>query len=224
MEREAQGKPAMLRIAVADDHPLFRDAVRLALEDLGTKEPLDVIEAASAGEAMEIADTRDDLDLLLLDLRMPGMNGLSGLIDLRRRHPALPIAVISAADDPKVIKDCLTFGAMGFIPKSYARSAITTAIQDVLDGRLHIPSAVEDLADDQHVETSVTEGIKALTPQQLRVLQAIAKGQPNKVIAFELGIAEKTVKAHVTVILKKLGVSNRTQAVLAAKNIVAADG
>lgn len=214
----------MLRIAIADDHPLFRDAIRLALDDLGTDEALDIIEAASADEARQVVDAHDDIDLLLLDLRMPGMNGLACLIELRRRHPALPIAIISATDDPKIIRDCLTFGAMGFIPKSYDRRAIAAAISDVLEGRIHQPPLASGFADEPDARASVSQGIEALTPQQLRVLQAIAKGQPNKIIAFELGITEKTVKAHVTVILKKLGVSNRTQAVLAAGNIVATEG
>ena len=208
----------MLRIVIADDHPLFREAIRLALGDLAEGETLEIIEAASADEATSIADGHDDLDLLLLDLRMPGMNGLAGLIDLRRRHPALPIAVVSATDDPKTMRDCLAFGALGFIPKSYDRASIADAIKDVLDGKTHHPPAAAALEED--VDSSVMQGIKALTPQQFRVLQAITEGKPNKIIAYELGIAEKTVKAHVTVILKKLGVSNRTQAVLAASKVI----
>lgn len=208
----------MLRIVIADDHPLFRDAIRLALSDIRAADGLEIIEAASADEAKSLAASHDDLDLLLLDLRMPGMDGLSGLLELRRLHPSLPIAVVSAADDPKVMRDCLAFGALGFIPKSYRRQEIARAIEDVLGGKLHQPS--EASAADPTDDSAVTEGIQAMTPQQLRVLQAIAKGQPNKIIAHELGIAEKTVKAHVTVILRKLGVSNRTQAVLAAKQVL----
>ena len=208
----------MLRIVIADDHPLFRDAIRLALGDLAEGEALEIIEAASADEATMVADVHDDLDLLLLDLRMPGMNGLAGLIDLRRRHPALPIAVVSATDDPKIMRDCLAFGALGFIPKSYDRASIANAIKDVLAGQTHHPPAAA--LGEEDVDSSVMQGIKALTPQQFRVLQAITEGKPNKIIAYELGIAEKTVKAHVTVILKKLGVSNRTQAVLAAREVI----
>lgn len=212
----------MLRIVIADDHPLFRDAIRLALSGLAADEALDIIEAASADEAKSIADAHDDLDLLLLDLRMPGMNGLAGLIDLRRRHPALPIAVVSATDDPRTMRDCLAFGALGFIPKSYDRASIAEAIRGVLEGKTHQPSAAA-LPEGQDVDRSVMQGIEALTPQQFRVMQSIAKGQPNKIIAYELGITEKTVKAHVTVILKKLGVSNRTQAVLAAGKMLSSE-
>lgn len=221
--KEASGTLGMLRIVIADDHPLFRDAIRLALNDLAIDGPMEIIDAASADEAKSLAKAHDDLDLILLDLRMPGMNGLAGLVELRRQYPALPIAVVSASDDPKVMRDCLAFGAMAFIPKCYDRSSIAGAIGDVLEGRVHQPAAAA-AADISGVDMQVTEGIKALTPQQLRVLQAIAKGQPNKIIAYELGITEKTVKAHVTVILKKLGVSNRTQAVLASRNMVIPEG
>jgi len=149
---------------------------------------------------------------------MPGMNGLAGLVDMRKRYPALPVVIVSATDDAKTMRDCIAFGAMGFIHKSYDRSAITLAIKDVLDGEIHLPEEAAHAADSSDVgdggDQDIAKRIQSLTPQQLRVLQAVAKGQPNKIIAYELGLAEKTVKAHITEILRKLNVTNRTQAVL----------
>lgn len=213
----------MLKVVIADDHPLFRDAIRLALNDLGADDAIEIVEAANADEAKTLASDHDDLDLLLLDLRMPGMDGLAGLVELRRQHPALPIAVVSATDDPKIMRNCLDLGAMAFIPKSYDRASIAGAIEDVLAGRMHLPEAAAGFEKGIDADASLLESIKTLTPQQFRVLKAIARGQPNKIIAHELGIAEKTVKAHVTVILKKLGVTNRTQAVLATSGVVTSE-
>ena len=214
----------MLRIAVADDHPLFRDAIRLALNDLRAPDGMEVIEAASADDAMRLAEAYPDLDLLLLDLNMPGMDGLAGLLDIRRRHPSLPIGIVSASDDADVARQCLKIGAMAFVPKRYDKAAMTKAIQEVLSGQVHRPSDIGPcplMEGGEPVENScVMQALRSLTAQQMRVLKAIAKGQPNKIIALDLGIAEKTVKAHATEIFRKLGVSNRTQAVLAVKDLL----
>ncbi|MGI9434270.1 MAG: response regulator [Geminicoccaceae bacterium] len=208
----------MLTILIADDHPLFREAMRVALSDLEVPERLTIIEAASAGEATVIVDDQHDLDLLLLDLRMPDMNGLSGLVDIRKRRPGLPIVVVSATDDARIMRDCIAYGAMGFIHKSYDRRSMTKAVREVLDGDIHLPREAAAQpgtpADSADQDRSIAKRIQSLTPQQLRVLRALAKGQPNKIIAHELGLAEKTVKAHITEILRKLNVTNRTQAVL----------
>jgi len=217
----------MLKIVIADDHPLFRDAIALALGELADPDAPQILEAESADEAKQLALDDADLDLLLLDLRMPGMDGLNGLIELRKTFPALPIVVISASDDPSIVRNCLAFGAMGFVPKSYERKAIAAAIRSVLAGNVYRPATIVDMETAADVETthaaSMACSIETLTSQQLRVLQAISRGQPNKIIAYELGITEKTVKAHVTAILKKLGVTNRTQAVLAARRVIDPD-
>jgi DNA-binding NarL/FixJ family response regulator len=198
--------------------------MRTALGDLAKPGQLTVLEAASAGEAQCLVDGHQGLDLLLLDLHMPGMNGLAGLVEIRRQHPALPIVVVSAADSAKIVRDCIAYGAMGFIHKSCDRSSMTRAVRKVLGGDIHLPddavlpANAQDVAADPDEETA--RRIRSLTRQQLRVLQALAKGQPNKIIAHELGLAEKTVKAHITVILRKLNVSNRTQAVLITKDFL----
>lgn len=214
----------MLRIAIADDHPLFRDAIRLALNDLSAPDGLEVIEAANADDAMGLAEAHPDLDLLLLDLHMPGMDGLAGLLAIRRRHPSLPIGIVSASDDADIARHCLKIGVMAFVPKRYDKASITEAVQEVLDGRVHRPSNMglcATSADGPPAETScIAAAMKTLTAQQMRVLKAIAKGRPNKIIAHDLGIAEKTVKAHATEVFRKLGVNNRTQAVLAVKDLL----
>ncbi len=214
----------MLRIAIADDHPLFRDAIRLALNDLNAPDGLEVIEAASAEDAGRVVDAHPDLDLLLLDLNMPGMDGLAGLVDIQRLHPSLPIGIVSASDDADVARQCLKIGAMAFVPKRYDKAAITKAVQEVLEGQIHRPPNLGPCLTPEGGEpaeiSSVTEAMKTLTTQQMRVLKAIAKGMPNKIIAHDLGIAEKTVKAHATEIFRKLDVNNRTQAVLAVKDLL----
>lgn len=190
--------------------------MRTALGDLAKAEPMTFVEANSADEAKVLIDRHQDLGLLLLDLNMPGMNGLAGLVEIRKEHPTLPIIIVSATDDAKVMRDCISYGAMGFIHKSSDRASMAEAIRTVQDGDIYLPesAALQVCGQDDDPNEDKEQLIRSLTRQQLRVLQAIAKGQPNKVIAHELGLAEKTVKTHVTAILQKLKVTNRTQAVL----------
>jgi DNA-binding NarL/FixJ family response regulator len=217
-------KPLTLKILIADDHPLFREAVRTALGGLAKAEPVTFVEAGSADEAKRLIDREHDLGLLLLDLNMPGMSGFAGLVDIRKLHPALPIVIVSATDDVKVMRDCITYGAMGFIHKSSDRASMANAVRQVLDGDIYLPDSsalsMEDRASASDGAGEKARLIRSLTRQQLRVLEALAKGQPNKIIAHELGLAEKTVKAHVTAILQKLKVTNRTQAVLMASDFL----
>jgi DNA-binding NarL/FixJ family response regulator len=205
----------MLKLLVADDHPLFRDAVGLAIRQLDGAEP-QVLEAGTLDEAARIAAAEPDLDLLLLDLHMPGAQGLSGLVELRRRFPALPIVVVSAAEDPRLIREAIAAGAMGYVPKSLDRAGIGEALRQVLAGEIWQPAEGDDEA--APCGATVAERLKALTPQQANILKLMAAGKPNKIIAYELAIAETTVKAHVTIILRKLGVFSRTQAVLVARD------
>ena len=204
----------MLKVLVADDHPLFREAVVLAVRHLeGTDSQ--IFEAGTIDEACRLAAAVPDLDLLLLDLKMPGSHGLAGLMELRRRFPALPVVVVSATEESRVIREAIAAGAMAYVPKSLDRASISEALRHVLAGEIWQPEEGSGAAP---TEATVADRMKALTPQQHNILELMVAGKPNKIIAYELAIAETTVKAHVTLILRKLGVFSRTQAVLAARD------
>ena len=206
-------------LLIADDHPLFRGALRQAV--IGLFEQVDVAEAGSFEDVSEILDGSRDVDLILLDLSMPGVRGFSGLMYLRAQYPSLPIVVVSANDDPAVIRRCMEFGASGFIPKTLGVEILRQAVGRVLQGEVWTPPYV-DLARDSDAETAATIArLSTLTPQQVRVLMMLSSGLLNKQIAYELGVSEATVKAHVSAILQKLGVESRTQAVIAAGKIEA---
>ena len=207
-------------LLIADDHPLFRGALRQAV--IGLFERADVAEAGSFEEIGEILDGGSrDVDLILLDLSMPGVRGFSGLMYLRAQYPSLPIVVVSANDDPAVIRRCMEFGASGFIPKTLGIETLRQAVARVLQGEVWTPPDI-DLARESDAETAATIArLSTLTPQQVRVLMMLSSGLLNKQIAYELGVSEATVKAHVSAILQKLGVESRTQAVIAAGKIEA---
>jgi DNA-binding NarL/FixJ family response regulator len=212
-------EPSSHCLLIADDHPLFRGALREAVSGLiaGAR----IAEAGTFEEVSEILEREGDLDLILLDLAMPGVRGFSGLMYLRAQYPSLPIVVVSANDDPAVIRRCMDFGASGFIPKTLGIEALRQAITRVLQGEVWIPSDI-DLARQADAESSVMIArLSTLTPQQVRVLMMLSSGLLNKQIAYELGVSEATVKAHVSAILQKLGVESRTQAVIAAGKIEA---
>ncbi len=180
---------------------------------------VEIGEAGTFEEVTEFLERGGDVDLVLLDLRMPGTRGFSGLMYLRAQYPGLPIVVVSANDDPAVIRRCMEFGASGFIPKTLGVEALRHAIGRVLQGELWTPPDV-DLASGPDAETAATIArLATLTPQQVRVLMMLSGGLLNKQIAYELGVSEATVKAHVSAILQKLGVESRTQAVIAAGKI-----
>jgi DNA-binding NarL/FixJ family response regulator len=207
-------------LLIADDHPLFRGALRQAV--IGLFERVDVAEAGSFEEVSDILDGGNrDVDLILLDLSMPGVRGFSGLMYLRAQYPSLPIVVVSANDEPAVIRRSMEFGASGFIPKTLGIEVLRQAIGHVLQGEVWTPPDI-DLAQDSDAETAATIArLSTLTPQQVRVLMMLSSGLLNKQIAYELGVSEATVKAHVSAILQKLGVESRTQAVIAAGKIEA---
>jgi DNA-binding NarL/FixJ family response regulator len=205
------------RLAIADDHPLFRGALREAVS--GLFERIDIAEAGSFDEISKLLERGSELDLILLDLAMPGVRGFSGLMYLRAQYPSVPVVVVSANDDPAVIRRCMDFGASGFIPKTLGIEPIRDAIVQVLKGGVWTPPDV-DLSAVTDAETdALMARLTALTPQQVRVLMMLSEGLLNKQIAYELGVSEATVKAHVSAILQKLGVESRTQAVIAASKI-----
>ncbi len=207
------------RLVIADDHPLFRGALREAVTGLLAR--VDIAEAGTFDEVAELLERGSDVDLVLLDLTMPGVRGFSGLMYMRAQYPSVPVIVVSANDDPSAIRRCMEFGASGFIPKTLGVEAMRAAIRRVLDGGVWTPPDV-DLAAGSDVETSeLMARLATLTPQQVRVLMMLSEGLLNKQIAYQLGVSEATVKAHVSAILQKLGVESRTQAVIAAAKIEA---
>jgi DNA-binding NarL/FixJ family response regulator len=206
-------------LLIADDHPLFRGALREAVSGLFDR--VDVTEAGAFEEVVDRLEGAGEMDLVLLDLRMPGVRGFSGLMYLRAQYPSLPIVIVSANDDPAVIRRCMEFGAAGFLPKTLGVEALRQAIARVLKGEVWTPPDV-DLSARSDAETAATiRRLSTLTPQQVRVLMMLSGGLLNKQIAYELGVSEATVKAHVSAILQKLGVESRTQAVIAAGKIEA---
>ncbi|MCX7324341.1 MAG: response regulator transcription factor [Hyphomicrobiales bacterium] len=206
-------------ILIADDHPLFRGALRQALVSALPGALLS--EAGSFDEVTGLLSGGLEADLILLDLSMPGVQGFSGLLFLRADYPQVPVMVVSANDDPGVVKRCIEFGALGFMPKTLDAGQMAVAVQSVLDGQIWVPAGI-DLSTGQDSETAGTiKRLMSLTPQQVRVLMMLSEGLLNKQIAYELGVSEATVKAHVSAILQKLGVDSRTQAVILASKIAA---
>jgi DNA-binding NarL/FixJ family response regulator len=205
------------RFVIADDHPLFRGALREALSGLFADAT--IAEAGSFDDAAALLEKDSDLDLVLLDLSMPGVRGFSGLMYLRAQYPSVPVIVVSANDDPAVIRRCMEFGASGFIPKTVGVEAMREALSCVLEGGIWTPPDV-DLSPRTDAETAdLMARLLTLTPQQTRVLMMLSEGLLNKQIAYNLSVSEATVKAHVSAILQKLGVESRTQAVIAAAKI-----
>jgi DNA-binding NarL/FixJ family response regulator len=207
------------RIIIADDHPLMRGALRQAVTS--AVEGCVIIDCGDLDSLTHELDGNADVDLVLLDLTMPGVRGFSGLLYLRAQHPSVPVMVVSANDDHDVIRRCIDFGASGFIPKTTELDLMRDAIRVVLEGRIWTPADV-DLTRPSDKDTADTvRRLSSLTPQQVRVLIMLSEGLLNKQIAYELGVSEATVKAHVSAILQKLGVESRTQAVIAASKIEA---
>ena len=203
---------APLAFIIADDHPLFRGAMRQALEGIG--DSIEILEAGDLVGARTKAAAHPEADLILLDLTMPGVSGLSGLIAFRAEFSSLPVVVVSATDDPPTMRRALELGASGFISKSASIDQIRQGVRTVLDGGIWTPPGV-DLGSEHDPEiASLIARLQTLTPQQGRVLGMLAEGLLNKQIAYELGVSEATIKAHVSAVLQKLGVDSRTQAVI----------
>ncbi|WOC15544.1 response regulator [Pseudochrobactrum sp. MP213Fo] len=201
-----------LNFIIADDHPLFRGALRQILQD--GFQPDSVTEADNYQQLQQVAEDAQDIDLLFLDLTMPGVSGLSGLINLKAQHPQLPVMIVSATDDVVTIRRAMELGASGFVSKSAGLEEIGLAVRTVLDGGEWVSADVELGAESDAEIADLINRIRALTPQQTRVLSMLGQGLLNKQLAYELNISEATVKAHVSAVLQKLGVDSRTQAVI----------
>lgn len=206
------------KILIADDHPLFRDAIKSALSG-GNLGEVTMNEVGGFDEAMKVLDAEPDMDLLLLDLSMPGTSGLSALVSVRAAFPALPVVIVSGTDDPSTVRRSIELGASGFISKQAGIDVIRAAVADVLAGEIAMPADI-DLGSEHDPEVEdLIKRIRTLTPQQARVLGMLAEGLLNKQIAYELSVSEATIKAHVSAVLQKLNVDSRTQAVIRLSKI-----
>jgi DNA-binding NarL/FixJ family response regulator len=210
-----------MKVLIVDDHGLFREGMRLLLERMG--DDFEVIEAADCDTAFDLIKLNADLGLVLLDLGLPDMPGLDALSLMRTHHPAIPVVVISAAEDRPSVLEAINRGAMGFIPKSSDTNLLRNALQLVLAKGVYIPPSVLTSQTDSSEATrkrsaeKKTQSLRelGLSDRQIEVLSLLVQGLPNKLIARKLSLAEPTVKSHVTAALRALNVGNRTQAVLA---------
>lgn len=200
-------------IIIADDHPMVRSAVRSAVQH-GNPDA-ELVDCSNLDEVLAALSAREErVDLVLLDLNMPGSQGLLGLFVLSANHPTVPVAIISAVEDTATIRRALACGVSGYIPKSLPMEAIAAAVDTILQGGVFVPPGGAEAGPPRDEERDLAHRIASLSPQQMRVLAMVAEGKLNKQISFALGVAEQTVKQHVSLIFRKLGVSSRTQAVI----------
>lgn len=214
----------MTQILIADDHPLFRLALTQALRAIAPDARL--LEADSLAAARTQLAAHPDIDLVLLDLHLPDSHGLMGLAELRAEHPAVAVAMISANEDPAVIRRALAFGAAGYIPKGASLDELGRALRAVLNCEDYVPAQLRNAigtSATSREDQDIAARLATLTPQQFRVLSQVADGQLNKQIADRLGIQERTIKAHLSLIFQKLGVRNRTQASVMLRSLELGD-
>jgi DNA-binding NarL/FixJ family response regulator len=209
-----------MKFLIADDHEMVRLGLKAALAPLGGE--VGYVEAASAEDALAAAGAHPDLDLVLIDVNMPGMGGIEGVRRLRAAHPSLPVIVCSAAEDGAVVHSLLQLGVSGFIPKSDSTSVMLQAVQLVLAGGTYVPPRLMGSPGAQ--EGAPGGALAALSPRQRDVLSLVAEGKPNKLIARELAISEATVKVHLLAVFRVLGARNRTEAVVIAQRLVREGG
>jgi DNA-binding NarL/FixJ family response regulator len=202
----------MTKILIVDDHPMFREALRGAVKF--ARDDAEVFEAGSIDSACEAIRRETGIEIVLLDLSLPGTSGFDGLVLLRSSFPRIPIMIVSGLDDPRIVKEAVRLGAAGFVPKSVDKSTLAEALSAVLNGSVFVPAELAQNLPCAADESDIAKRLAELTPAQMRVLQLIRHGRLNKQIAHELGVSETTVKAHVSEILRKLNVVSRTQAVI----------
>ncbi|MDX2476542.1 MAG: response regulator transcription factor [Gammaproteobacteria bacterium] len=200
-----------MKILIVDDHQLFREGLVYILQSL--EEGVTFLQTANYDGALNVMDEHADLDMVLLDLKMPGLDGFSLLETARISYPKLPIAVLSATRDRKEMQRAIDLCAVGFIPKDTSGKLLKNAVRLMLDGGMYLPPEMADQGEQRIVDRL------DLTPRQFDVLNMIAAGASNKLIAADLGISESTIKMHITAVFKTLGVSSRTQAALVVQEM-----
>ena len=216
-----------MKLLIVDDHHLIREGLKPVLRRLGDGEQAQVLEASGFEDALALADANPDLDLVVLDFHLPGVEGFAALNDLQERHPGLPIVVMSGADDPAVMREAIDHGALGFIPKSSGSEVILNALRLVLSGGTYLPREIMSPPKRTPAPAAAPRPARwkdlGLTPRQADVLELLVAGKPNKAICRELDMAEGTVKTHIQAAFKVLGVTSRVQAVNAVNRLIRKD-
>lgn len=207
----------MTKFLIVDDHPLFREALHSAVEMAYPE--AETLDASTLTEASGLLERDSGFELALLDLNMPGVRGFEGLLLLRARFPGLPVMVVSGHEDARIVDQAIAYGAAGFVPKSSRKATLAEAIRKVMNGDVYLPEGHEKPPAGDADGANIAKRLTTLTPQQMRVLDMLRAGKLNKQIAWELQVGETTVKAHVSEILRKLGVVSRTQAVIAVNGL-----
>jgi two-component system, NarL family, nitrate/nitrite response regulator NarL len=208
-----------MKLLIVDDHPVLREGLAALLRQAGPDTI--VLQACDAAEGLALVEDHSDLDAVVLDLVMPGMDGLRAISEFGRKRPELPVIVLSSSEDPQDARRALTLGALGYVPKSASQHVLLAAIRTVLNGDLYVPPLVlnEPAGVAERQGGAPDSGAARMTARQIEILSMLSKGQPNKTIAATLDLSEKTVKAHITAIFRALQVVNRTQAAAVGRDI-----
>lgn len=208
-----------MKLLIVDDHPVLREGLAALLRQAGPE--TDVLLASDAADGLALVEGHADLDAVVLDLMMPGMDGWRAITEFGRKRPELPVIVLSSSEDPQDARKALALGALGYVPKSASQHVLLSAIRIVLNGDLYVPPLVLNAPDvREHGQSARSEpGAARLTGRQIEILTMLSKGQPNKTIAATLDLSEKTVKAHITAIFRSLNVVNRTQAAAVGREV-----
>lgn len=206
-----------MKFLIVDDHPVLREGIAALLRQAGSD--VDIIQAGDAAEGLRLAEAHADFDAVILDMMLPGMDGVTALGKFGLVRPELPVIVLSSSEDPADARRAMAHGALGYVPKSASQHTLLAAIRLVMNGEVYVPplilsalTATQPMSPGHQTIAGVI-----LSDRQLEVLRRLSMGQPNKIIAYELNLSEKTVKAHVTAIFRMLNAVNRTQAAAAAR-------
>lgn len=208
-----------MKVLIADDHALFRDGLSVHLEQIDPEAV--IFQAGNFSQALKIADDEKKLDLVILDLDMPDMNWEEAIRDIKEKSNNARFVIMSASEDCRNIRKSMEYGVCGYIPKRSETKVITGALKLILDGGTYLPPSILEngCAAPSHAHISESNGAKKLTNRQSQVLELVAQGMSNKQIAYEMGVSEATVKLHINALLRAVGATNRTQAVIIAQKM-----